>query len=127
MCAMKPEAVTVTEAAARLGVHRNTVRGWMKAGRLPAEKRGRCVLIPLAALATFTGRDCPQCGKPFAATDPRQRYCGDACRWAATAARRKAAHPATRGPGRPPKAAPHDPLAPVPHRLRAALAAARRA
>ena len=119
---MKGESVTLADAAARLKVHRNTVRAWIESGRLPSHRDGRCVLIPLAAVDSFSRRTCPECRKPFTATDGRQRFCSPACRWAATYAARKAAHPATRGPGRPPKTPPKvSTPGPAPDRLRAAL------
>ena len=100
---MESESITLADAASRLNVHRNTVRAWIDSGRLPAHREGRHVLINLAALDTLSHRTCPKCGESFTATDGRQRFCSDACRWAATYERRKAEHPATRRPGRPPK------------------------
>src|SRR5262245_5789767 len=51
------EAVSVQEAARRLGVHPNTIRNWIRSGNLeahqPAGRRGR-VLIPTAALRSLT-------------------------------------------------------------------------
>jgi excisionase family DNA binding protein len=124
---MKPESATLADAAARLKVHRNTVRAWVESGRLPAHREGRCVLIPLAALGTFSRHTCAKCGEPFTATDARQRFCSPACRWASAYAARKATHPATRGPGRPPKepAKRSARRRAAPDRLRAALDFAR--
>ncbi|MFC1451775.1 excisionase family DNA-binding protein [Verrucomicrobiota bacterium] len=119
---MESESVTLTAAAARLNVHRNTVRAWVKSGRLPAHKDGRRVLIPLAALDAFSRQTCAKCGEPFTGTDARQRFCSPACRWAATYERRKAEHPAKRGPGRPRKqTGKRPPRRKAPVRLRAAL------
>ena len=122
------DTLTIGEAAARLHVHRNTITAWVERGDLSAHREGRCVLIPVAALDSFTGRTCPNCGKSFTATDARKTYCSAACKWAATYAKRKADHPATRGPGRPPKhtAAPSPNVPTAPDRLAAVLAHVRR-
>jgi len=119
------EALTVTEVAARLSVDRNTVAAWVKSGRLPGRKEGRCVLIPAAAVDAMRRQTCPQCGQPFTAKTVRQAYCGRPCAWAANHARRKAAHPATRGPGRPPKVSTSRPLDLSNERLRPALESTR--
>ena len=37
--------MTLTQTAAALGVHRVTIRRWIRAGRLPAESIGGVVLI----------------------------------------------------------------------------------
>jgi excisionase family DNA binding protein len=36
---------TVDEAAAHLGVHETTIRRWIRAGELPAVRRGRTVRV----------------------------------------------------------------------------------
>lgn len=46
--------VTKAEAARKLGVNRLTIWRWIKAGRLPAEKVGREVLIKLDDLSQVT-------------------------------------------------------------------------
>ena len=38
--------VTMAQLAAKLGVHINTVRNWIKAGHVKAVKIGHCVRIP---------------------------------------------------------------------------------
>lgn len=105
-----PRKLTIAEAAARLGVHRDTVGEWMRAGRISGERSGRRVLIPVAALSQLARRKCPACGKTYTATDPRRVFCSPRCaevaRDAAARARR-AENPKRRG--RPPKHAPADP------------------
>ena len=48
------DAVTIAQAADLMGLHKNTVRQWIKLGKLPASKvktdRGETYLIPRAAL-----------------------------------------------------------------------------
>jgi excisionase family DNA binding protein len=39
--------VTIAQLAAKLGVHINTVRNWIKAGHVKAVKIGHCVRIPV--------------------------------------------------------------------------------
>lgn len=61
-------------------------------------------------------RSCPGCGQDFTTTDPRKRYCSNACRQRAYRRRHRDQHPTTRfcrmcrqpftvppGPGRPPR------------------------
>lgn len=123
---MKPDTLTVTAAAAKIGVAPATVGKWIAAGKLPGRKEGRCVLIPVAALEALTRRTCRHCGNPFSSARPtRAGFCSRSCRWADTYARRKATHPATRGPGRPPKVTAPRPLDLGNERLRAALEATR--
>lgn len=122
--------LTVEEAAAALGKHRVTIRRMMAAGTLPTVREGGRVFIPAAAVESAAGRVCAHCGETFPAGRyaTRGRFCSDACRWAATYAARKATHPATRGPGRPPKVTPPKRSGrrrAVPERLRAALDATR--
>lgn len=40
---------TVAEAAAMLGVHRNTIRAWAKSGKLPSRRIGGSLRIDLGA------------------------------------------------------------------------------
>ncbi len=121
--------LTVAEAAAALGKHPVTIRRLLAAGMLPTERVGGRVFIPAAAIAGAGRRVCPQCGKDFTpgryAT--RGRFCSDACRRAAAYATWKAAHPAPRGPGRPPKVTPErsGEHRAAPGRLAAALEIAR--
>ena len=46
--------VTKAEAAKRVGVNRLTIWRWIEAGKLPAEKVGREVLIKLDDLSQMT-------------------------------------------------------------------------
>ena len=103
---MKTERLTIAEVAARLGVNRGTVATWIKGGILPAVRSGRCTMIDLAAVEMMHRSTCEGCGKAFMATRKGHRFCKPVCRWDATYQARKADHPATRGPGRPPKIAP---------------------
>ena len=51
---MMDDAVTIAQAADLMGMHKNTVRQWIKLGKLPASKvktdRGETYLIPRSAL-----------------------------------------------------------------------------
>jgi excisionase family DNA binding protein len=38
---MNEQRLTLSEAAAALGVHRNTIRNWIKAGKLPSASKTR--------------------------------------------------------------------------------------
>ncbi len=98
------ERITVTEAAARIGKRPETLRRWIAAGKIDAIRDGAHVFIPATALDALN-RTCEQCGKTYTPNRPtrQSRFCSSACRWAATYERRKTEHPATRGPGRPPK------------------------
>lgn len=42
--------LTIREAAARIGVHYQTIRNWIQTGQLDCMKRGRTVRISRAAL-----------------------------------------------------------------------------
>jgi excisionase family DNA binding protein len=44
------QALTIGEAAQRLGVHRETLRGAIERGEIPAARLGRRWLVPVAAL-----------------------------------------------------------------------------
>jgi excisionase family DNA binding protein len=48
--ATRPEAVTLGAAAARLGVHRATLRAAIERGDIPATRLGRSWLVPIAVL-----------------------------------------------------------------------------
>jgi excisionase family DNA binding protein len=97
--------LTVGETAVALGKHPVTIRRMIAAGTLPAIREGGRVFVPTAAVEFARCRVCPHCGKPFMPERyaTRGAFCSDRCRWAAAYEVRKAAHPATRGPGRPPK------------------------
>ncbi|MGA3354791.1 MAG: helix-turn-helix domain-containing protein [Acidimicrobiales bacterium] len=45
-----PQALSIAEAASRLGVHRQTLRAAIRRGELPAARLGRRWLVPVAAL-----------------------------------------------------------------------------
>jgi excisionase family DNA binding protein len=45
-----PLAVTIGEAARRLGVHRETLRAAIERGEVPAARLGRRWLVPIAAI-----------------------------------------------------------------------------
>lgn len=47
---------TVDEVAELLGLHVKTVRGYVRAGKLPATRLGKSYRITAAALAAFTGQ-----------------------------------------------------------------------
>ena len=47
---IEPEAITIGQAARRLGVHRDTLRSAIARGEVPAARIGRRCLIPLAAI-----------------------------------------------------------------------------
>ena len=44
------EWLTIKQAAARIGVHYQTIRNWIQHGELVAVKRGRTVRISVAVL-----------------------------------------------------------------------------
>lgn len=48
-----PELLTIDEAARRLTVKASTVRSWIAKGRITRVKLGRCVRIPVSAIAEF--------------------------------------------------------------------------
>jgi excisionase family DNA binding protein len=52
-------AITVEQAAQRLQVTPNTIRTWIKQGRIPGNKIGRVYRIPEQALDQFTGGPSP--------------------------------------------------------------------
>jgi excisionase family DNA binding protein len=45
-----PQALTIGEAARRLGVHRETLRAAIDRGEIPAARLGRRWLVPVAVL-----------------------------------------------------------------------------
>jgi excisionase family DNA binding protein len=46
----EPQALTIGQAASRLGVHRETLRAAIERGEVPAARLGRRWLVPVAAL-----------------------------------------------------------------------------
>jgi excisionase family DNA binding protein len=46
----EPQALTIADAARRLGVHRETLRAAIERGEVPAARLGRRWLVPVAAL-----------------------------------------------------------------------------
>ena len=98
------KTLTVNEAAEALGKRPETVRRWIAAGKIESERAGGHVRIPAAALDALK-RTCEHCGATYTPERPTResRFCSAACRSAAAWEKRKAEHPATRGPGRPPK------------------------
>lgn len=52
-------AITVEQAARRLQVKPNTIRTWIKQGRIAGRKIGRIYRIPEEALDQFTGGSSP--------------------------------------------------------------------
>ncbi|MGA2806304.1 MAG: helix-turn-helix domain-containing protein [Acidimicrobiales bacterium] len=46
----EPQALTIGQAAIRLGVHRETLRAAIERGEIPAARLGRRWLVPVAAL-----------------------------------------------------------------------------
>ena len=51
----EPQALTIGQAAARLGVHRETLRAAIERGEFPAARLGRRWLVPVAALDRLLG------------------------------------------------------------------------
>lgn len=47
---LERQALTIGEAAQRLGVHRETLRAAIERGEVPAARLGRRWLVPVAAL-----------------------------------------------------------------------------
>jgi excisionase family DNA binding protein len=61
---IRPETISVEEAAHRLGIGRNQAYQGAKSGEIPSIKIGKRILVPLAALdRMLAGAD----GKPRAA------------------------------------------------------------
>jgi excisionase family DNA binding protein len=52
-----PKALTIGEAAHRLGVHRATLRAAIDRGEVPAARIGRRWLVPIAVLDRILGID----------------------------------------------------------------------
>ena len=51
----EPQALTIGQAAIRLGVHRETLRAAIERGEIPAARLGRRWLVPVAALDHLLG------------------------------------------------------------------------
>jgi excisionase family DNA binding protein len=51
------QAITIGEAAQRLGVHRETLRCAIERGEIPAARLGRRWLVPVAALDRILALD----------------------------------------------------------------------
>lgn len=100
---MKEKRLTVNEAAEALGKRPETVRRWIAAGKIGSERDGAHIFISAAALEALK-RVCQHCGKTYTPERPTRfsRYCSPSCKYSAAWLKRKAEHPATRGPGRPP-------------------------
>ena len=49
------QALTIGEAARRLGVHRETLRAAIERGEVPASRLGRRWLVPIAAIEDLLG------------------------------------------------------------------------
>lgn len=61
-----PQALTISEAATRLGIHRETLRSAIERGEVPAVQLGRRWLVPVAAIDRL------------AAGEPARKSSGDA-------------------------------------------------
>ena len=79
---MKPETVllTVEQAAEKGRVPVDTVRCWIRQGRLDVVRQGRRVLVTRGALEGLLVGTCELCGERFRRPNLRARYCSDACR-----------------------------------------------
>lgn len=56
---MERETQSVAEVAARLGVHENTIRNWVRSGEVPAVRLGRRVLVPRVVIDRLLDRPEP--------------------------------------------------------------------
>lgn len=79
---MKPDAVLLTvEQAAEAGrVPVDTVRCWIRQGRLDVIRQGRRVLIMRGTLDAVLLAVCPSCGERFRRPNLRAVYCSTLCR-----------------------------------------------
>ena len=79
---VKPEAVLLTvEQAAEVGrVPVDTVRCWIRQGRLDVIRQGRRVLIMRGTLEALLLAVCPLCGERFRRSNLRAVYCSTLCR-----------------------------------------------
>ena len=59
-------AVSLTDAAARLGVHRDTLRAAISRGEVPAARIGRRWVVPLHALDGLLGVAAPNVNQEVA-------------------------------------------------------------
>lgn len=79
---MKPDAVLLTlEQAADVGrVPVETLRCWVKQGRLDVVRKGRRVLVMRGTLDAVLLAVCPLCGERFRRPNLRAVYCSTRCR-----------------------------------------------
>ena len=63
---MERETQSVAEVAARLGVHENTIRNWVRSGEVPAIRLGRKVLVPRVVIDRLLDRPGPASAKAAA-------------------------------------------------------------
>lgn len=87
---MKPEEVflTIEQAAAAGGVPVETLRTWIKLGRLDVTKNKGRVWIMKGSLETLLWAVCPVCGERFRRSTLRARFCSTLCRQRAHRARK---------------------------------------
>jgi len=79
---MKPETMllTVEQAAEKGRVPVDTVRCWIRQGRLDVVRQGGRVLIMRGTLEGLLVVACTLCGARFRRVNLRARFCSDACR-----------------------------------------------
>lgn len=79
---MTQDAVLLTvEQAADVGnVPVNTIRDWIKRGRLDVVRKGRAVLIMRGTLDALLRTVCPVCGDRFRRPNLRAVFCSQRCR-----------------------------------------------
>ena len=89
---MNPDTVLMTvEQAADVGrVPVDTLRCWIRQGRLDVVRQGRRVLIMRGTLEALLLAVCPLCGERFRRGNLRAVYCSERCRTAAHRAKGKA-------------------------------------
>ena len=77
-----PRYVSVNEAARVLGVHRDTIRKWVKNGTLPGKIKRvvrETILVKTSALKSAKIAQCEWCGKKFETSRPSvRRFCSRA-------------------------------------------------
>ena len=72
--------LTVEQAAEKGGVPVDTVRCWIRQGRLDVVRQGRRVLIMRGTLEGLLVGVCELCGERFRRSNLRARYCSTRCR-----------------------------------------------
>lgn len=72
--------LTIDQAASRGKVPPDTLRCWIRTGRLPVMRQGGRVLITRGALEGLLYPVCELCGQRFRRGNLRARYCGQSCR-----------------------------------------------